>query len=53
MSATLEEFLHEHHQVLVARLLPIIREIADTRARNRDELEGMCLTKPCSTVGLY
>ena len=36
-----EEFLQEHHQVLVTRLFPIVREIADTRARNRDELEGL------------
>ena len=35
-----DEFLQEHHLVLVTRLLPIVREIADARARNRDELEG-------------
>lgn len=34
------EFLQEHRHVLEARLDPIIREIADTRARSRDELEG-------------
>lgn len=39
----LEEFLQEHHLVLVTRLLPIVREIADARARNREELEGMHL----------
>lgn len=37
----LDEFLQEHHLVLVTRLLPIVREIADTRARNREELEGV------------
>ena len=36
-----DEFLQEHHLVLVTRLLPIVREIADARARNRDELEGI------------
>lgn len=36
-----DEFLQEHHLVLVTRLLPIVREIADARARNRDELEGL------------
>ena len=34
------EFLQEHRHVLEARLQPIVREIADTRARSREELEG-------------
>ena len=38
---TLAEFLQEHHHVLEARMLPTVREIADTRARSRDELEGV------------
>ena len=37
----LDEFLQEHHFVLITRLLPIVREIADTRARSREELEGI------------
>jgi len=41
-SPHLAEFLQEHHHVLEARLLPTVREIADTRAQSRDELEGMC-----------
>ncbi|XP_064396896.1 cilia- and flagella-associated protein 206-like isoform X2 [Halichondria panicea] len=35
------EFLQEHRHVLEARLEPIIRDIADTRARSREELEGL------------
>ena len=34
------EFLQEHRHVLETRLQPIVREIADARARSRDELEG-------------
>ena len=34
------EFLHEHRYVLEGRLAPMMREVGDTRARNRDELEG-------------
>ena len=34
------EFLQEHRHVLEARLQPIVREIADTRARSREELES-------------
>ncbi len=37
------EFLQEHRHVLESRLQPIIREIADTRARSREELESQCL----------
>jgi len=41
-SLHLAEFLQEHHPVLEARLLPTVREKADTRAQSRDELEGVC-----------
>ena len=37
------EFLEEHRHVLESRLQPIVREIIDTRARSREELEGMVL----------
>ncbi|KAL5510723.1 hypothetical protein EMCRGX_G006320 [Ephydatia muelleri] len=39
--STRAEFLQEHHHVLDTRLLPIMREISDTRARNREELDGL------------
>eukprot|EP00731_Ephydatia_muelleri_P037741 Em0550g4a len=39
--STRTEFLQEHHHVLETRLLPIMREISDTRARNREELDGL------------
>ena len=35
------DFLEEHRRVLESRLSPVVREITDSRARNRDELEGM------------
>lgn len=35
------EFLDEHHRVLDLRLQPVMREITDSRARNRDELESL------------
>ena len=34
------DFLEEHRRVLESRLSPVVREITDSRARNRDELEG-------------
>lgn len=37
------EFLEEHRHVLESRLQPIVREIIDTRARSREELEGIML----------
>ena len=33
------DFLEEHTKVLEIRLQPVIREITDSRARNREELE--------------
>lgn len=47
---SIAEFLQEHRHVLEARLQPIMREIADTRARSRDELEG---EQPKSIMYLY
>lgn len=35
------DFLEEHRRVLDQRLQPVIREITDSRARTRDELEGL------------
>ena len=37
------DFLDEHRRVLDQRLQPVVREITDSRARTRDELEGMNL----------
>ena len=37
---TRTEFLDEHRRVLEGRLQPVVREITDSRARTRDELEG-------------
>jgi len=36
-----DEFLEEHHRVLDLRLQPVVREITDSRARTRDELESL------------
>jgi len=36
-----DEFLEEHHRVLDLRLQPVVREIIDSRARNRDEIESL------------
>ncbi|EDO26590.1 predicted protein, partial [Nematostella vectensis] len=35
------DFLEEHRRVLEQRLSPVIREITDSRARTRDELEAL------------
>ncbi|CAB3982799.1 Hypothetical predicted protein [Paramuricea clavata] len=35
------DFLEEHRRVLESRLSPVVREITDSRARNRDDLEGL------------
>ncbi|XP_071479028.1 cilia- and flagella-associated protein 206-like [Diadema antillarum] len=35
------DFLEEHRRVLEQRLTPVIREITDSRARTRDELESL------------
>ena len=40
------DFLDEHRRVLDQRLQPVVREITDSRARTRDELEGMMLVPP-------
>ncbi|KAK2151646.1 hypothetical protein LSH36_356g06008 [Paralvinella palmiformis] len=36
-----KDFLDEHHRVLESRLQPVIREITDSRARTREELESL------------
>ncbi|XP_057307857.1 cilia- and flagella-associated protein 206-like isoform X1 [Hydractinia symbiolongicarpus] len=36
---TREDFLEEHRRVLDSRLQPVVREITDSRARTREELE--------------
>ncbi|MBN3301798.1 CF206 protein, partial [Amia calva] len=38
---TRREFVDEHQRVLQARLAPASREITDSRARSREELEGL------------
>lgn len=38
---TRQEFLEEHRRVLEARLGPVTREITDSRARTREELESL------------
>lgn len=38
---TREDFLEEHRRVLDSRLQPVVREITDSRARTREELEGL------------
>jgi hypothetical protein len=35
------EFLEEHKRVLESRLQPIIREIADARAKTKEDLENL------------
>ncbi|XP_007260533.3 cilia- and flagella-associated protein 206 [Astyanax mexicanus] len=35
------EFVEEHQKVLQARLLPLCREITDSRAKTREDLEGL------------
>ena len=35
------DFLDEHRRVLDQRLQPVIREITDSRARTREELESL------------
>ena len=34
------DFLEEHRRVLEMRLQPIVREITDSRARTKEELES-------------
>lgn len=36
-----DDFLDEHRRVLESRLQPVIREITDSRARTREELESL------------
>lgn len=38
---TRADFLQEHRRVLESRLQPVIREITDSRARTREELESL------------
>lgn len=38
---TRSDFLEEHRRVLESRLQPVVREITDSRARTRDELESL------------
>ena len=35
------DFIDEHRRVLDSRLQPVIREITDSRARTRDELDSL------------
>lgn len=35
------DFLDEHRRVLESRLQPVVREITDSRARTREELESL------------
>ena len=37
----LADFLEEHRRVLESRLQPVLREITDSRARTREELESL------------
>jgi hypothetical protein len=48
----LADFLEEHRRVLESRLQPVIREITDSRARTREELESLYRTiiNPFSTL---
>jgi len=36
-----DDFLEEHRRVLESRLQPVLREITDSRARTREELESL------------
>nr|KAG5708354.1 hypothetical protein BaRGS_034385 [Batillaria attramentaria] len=38
---TRSDFLEEHRRVLESRLQPVVREITDSRARTREELESL------------
>ncbi|XP_046877984.1 cilia- and flagella-associated protein 206 [Hypomesus transpacificus] len=35
------EFINEHHRVLQSKLIPVSREITDSRVKTRDDLEGL------------
>jgi len=37
----LAEFLEEHRRVLESRLQPVIREITDSRAKTKEDLESL------------
>ena len=37
----LGEFLEEHRRVLESRLQPVIREITDSRAKTKEDLESL------------
>lgn len=41
MFDTAADFLEEHRRVLESRLQPVVREITDSRARTREELESL------------
>ncbi len=36
-----DEFLDEHRRVLESRLQPVIREITDSRAKTKEDLESL------------
>jgi len=36
-----DEFLEEHHRLLDLRIQPVVREITESHARTRDELESL------------
>ncbi|XP_062323628.1 cilia- and flagella-associated protein 206 [Osmerus eperlanus] len=35
------EFINEHHRVLQSKLIPVSREITDSRVKTREDLEGL------------
>ena len=39
--ATRSDFLEEHRRVLESRLQPVIREITDSRAKTKEDLESL------------
>ena len=41
LSLLLAEFLEEHRRVLESRLQPVIREITDSRAKTKEDLESL------------
>jgi hypothetical protein len=41
LSLNKDEFLEEHRRVLESRLQPVIREITDSRAKTKDDLESL------------
>ena len=48
-----EQYLSQHAHILDARVLPIFKDIADSRARNKDELDGKWITCYIWSVSTY